>query len=420
VGGQRLESAQRDAIWRAGLGQVIGNPVPAPLHAFRPSALREGKGGYQRLPDWFDRELSWLVRPGAQPVLDHARAVGLPAGDPFAHPPLRAVALSATRPAGLKETARYLGTTPRYARLTYGSGRTAPVTFIVDEVGPGDVDLYIDGDHDNEVTARERVRGQKLTWRAELMANIHVGETVKQLPRTLQVLHNRISRTLAVGTCGYVEGKATLDGKAVSVRRTDGDANGLFADPQDRVWIDADGDGVWDPAGEELLFAPILRLGKERFAVWADALGQRLELAKLEGTGTLKLALPASIKPTAVREVAVTFQSKDGTIATVRQADGRVTVPTGDYRISSLLLTLDDPGGRAAWSYVFGDNGGKAPRWHVVGDAADCTAPGRRGQRLVNVRDIRTNNLMRHLICYLSLIKKCRFSRICRCYAVAS
>jgi hypothetical protein len=123
---------------------------------------------------------------------------------------------------------------------------------------------------------------------------------------------------------------------------------------------------VWDPASEEFLFAPILRLDRERFAVRADAIGQRLELVRLEGTGTLKLALSSAIKPNTVREVAVTFQSKDGTVATVRQADGQVTVPTGDYRISSLLLTLDDPDGGAAWSYVFCDNGGKAHRWHAV------------------------------------------------------
>jgi hypothetical protein len=30
-----------------------------------------------------------------------------------------------------------------------------------------------------------------------------------------------------------------------------------------------------------------------------------------------------------VREVAVTYQSKYGTVATVRQIDGQVTVPTG-------------------------------------------------------------------------------------------
>jgi hypothetical protein len=45
---------------------------------------------------------------------------------------------------------------------------------------------------------------------------------------------------------------------------------------------------------------------------------------------------------------------------------GEVTVPTGDYRVSSLLLTLDDPHGGPVWSYSFGDNGGKPAQWRYV------------------------------------------------------
>src|SRR4051794_35601385 len=112
--------------------------------------------------------LALALTLGGTARADGWRYVVPKAGDPFAHPPLRAIALSATRPAGLKESARYRGTNQRYARLTYGSGRTAPVTLVVDEVGLGDVDLYIDGDRDNEVTAKERVPGEKLAWRAEL------------------------------------------------------------------------------------------------------------------------------------------------------------------------------------------------------------------------------------------------------------
>jgi hypothetical protein len=292
------------------------------------------------------------------------------AGDPFAHPPLRAIALSNTKPAGLKESARYRGT-PRYARLVYGSGRTAPVTVVADEVGPGDVDLYLDADRDGEITDKDRVKGDKLTWRAPLKAVVHVGDDLKEFPRTVCFRYNRLSRTLAVATCGYVEGKARLGGKEVRVRRTDGDANGLFADPQDRVWI-SEG-GAWDPASEEFLFAPILRLGERRVALRADAWGLKLELAPLEGTGELKLALPSSLKPGQVREVAATFQSRDGVVATIRQAGGEATVPAGEYRISSLLLTLQDPAGGPAWGYVFNDNGGKGPRWHRLAKDATLT-----------------------------------------------
>jgi hypothetical protein len=297
-------------------------------------------------------------------------------GEPFANPPPRAIALSATKPADLKESVRYRGAKQRYARLVYGTGRTAPVTVVVDEAGPGDVDLYLDADRDGEITAKDRVAGDKLTWRAALKAVVHAGDDVKEFPRTVTFRYGRAGRTLSVATCGYVEGKVRLEGKEVGVRRCDGDANGLFADAQDRVWIDVNGDGVWEAGEEEFLFAPLLRLGDRRYALRADAFGQRLELARLEGTGKLKLALPPTIKPGQAREVVATFQSRDGVVATIRQAEAEVTVPAGDYRLSSLLLTLQDPAGGPTWGYVFTDNGGKEPRWHKVAkDAAVSVDP---------------------------------------------
>ncbi len=290
-------------------------------------------------------------------------------GDPFAHPQPRAIALSAARPADLKESVRYRGTKQRYARLVYGTGRTAPVTVVIDEVGPREIDLYLDADRDGEITAKDLVAGAKLTWRAPLKAVVHAGDDVQELPRVVCFRYGPVSRTLAVATCGYVEGKARLGGKDISVRRTDGDANGLFADAQDRVWVDVNNDGKWDAAEEEFLFAPLLRLGGQRVALRADAFGKRLAFAPLEGTGRLKLALPAAIRPEQVREVSATFQSRDGVVATIRQAAGEVPVPAGEYRVSSLLLTLQGDG--PTWGYVFSDSGGKGPRWHKL--AKDAT-----------------------------------------------
>lgn len=295
------------------------------------------------------------------------------ANDPFAHPPARALALSATRPADLKVTAKFRGPTQRYGRLTYGIGRTAPIAVVVDEVAPGDVDLYLDAGRSGEISTTSRCAGEKLTWRVALKSVVHVGDKVKEHPRTLQLRYNRISRTLAVATCGYVEGTVDLDGKQVRVRRTDGDANGLFADAQDRIWVDLDGNDAWDSAEEEFLFAPILRLGKRRFAVRADEFGKQLHFAPLVGEGTLQLALPATIKPASVREVAATFQSKDGCIATIRETGGKATVPIGEYHISSLTLTLADADGGQPWTYVFSSGNGRGPRWHTVGK--DATVP---------------------------------------------
>ena len=307
-----------------------------------------------------------LLAVGPARAGDAWRYVVPPPGDPFANPPPRALALTDCKPADLMESVAYRGSRRRYAQLNYGSGRTANVAVVVDEVGPDEIDLYVDADRNRHITAEDRVAATGPTWRVPLAAVVPDGDGTRELPRTVLFRYGRVSRTLAVATCGYFEGQATLNGKVVAVRRVDGDANGFFADPQDRIWIDLDANGTWDPAGEQFLFAPILRLGGQRVAVRADARGDRLTFAPLEGTGTVRLALPPTIKPGQVEEIQVTLQSRDGVVAGLRGLDAEATLPTGDYRVSSLLLTLKDPQGGPAWGYVFGDNGGKEYRWHSL------------------------------------------------------
>jgi hypothetical protein len=287
-----------------------------------------------------------------------------PPDDPMAHPPLRALAMSDRKPPDLKESAHYRGGRRRYAQLTYGTGRAAAVTVVVDEVAPGEIDLYVDANRDRDITAADLLNGTGLTWRARVSAVVPDGDATKELSRTVLFRYGPVSRTLGVATCGYFEGRAALDGREIKVRRVDGDANGLFADPQDRVWIDRNGDTSWNAAAEEFLFAPILRLDGRRLAVRADALGERLSLAPLEGTGTLRLKLPPALKSEQVGEVQATVQSRDGVVASLRGLGTEITLPAGEYRLSSLLLTLKDPQGGAPWGYVFNDNGGKGYRWH--------------------------------------------------------
>src|SRR5262249_44200349 len=87
-----------------------------------------------------------LAFPSAAAAGDGWRYVVPPPGDPFANPPPRALALRGEKPAELAEEVAYRGSKRRYARLTYGAGRAAAVDVVVDEVSPGEVDLYVDAD----------------------------------------------------------------------------------------------------------------------------------------------------------------------------------------------------------------------------------------------------------------------------------
>jgi RNA polymerase sigma factor (sigma-70 family) len=313
------------------------------------------------------------VKPPELRAEDSWRYVVPAVGAAFANLPPRPLVLNDRKPSDLKESVSYRGRRQRYAQLIYGTGRTAVVSIVVDEAAPNDVDLYIDADRTGKITAKDRVAGDNLMWRVRLQAVVPEGIVLRQYPRTVFFQYGRESQTLSVATCGYWEGQVVLNGKPVTVRRVDGDANGLLADPQDRICVDVKRDATWNPADTEFRFAPILRLGEQGFAVCADEFGKQFRLAPLQGTGTLRLALPQALKPDQVEEIQVRLQSREGVMVALRNLDAAVTVPSGDYRVRSLRLTLKDPKGGLAWGYLFSDKECKDFRWHRLDPGATLT-----------------------------------------------
>jgi len=293
------------------------------------------------------------------------RYVTPPLGEPFAYPPLRAISLSDQRPADLEERITYRGKKQRYAQLRYGSPSSVRISIVVDEIGPNDVDLYVDARRNRAIEPADKVSGDKLTWRVPVEVAVVEGDILKLVPRTVIFRYGRLSRTLGYATCGYVEGQAKVGGQNVAVRRVDGDGNGFLNDPQDRLWLDLDGRGRWDPLEDQFPFAPLLTLGGERFVVRSDPLGKELSFAKLEGTGTVRLNLPA-LAGGEVEDMAVTLVSRDGIAATLQGKTAEATLPIGEYRCSTLLLTLKDRRSGQAWGYIFSDNDALRQEWHPL------------------------------------------------------
>jgi hypothetical protein len=312
--------------------------------------------------------LALLLNPAAVAAADTTwRYVVPPPGDPDEHPPLRVLPLSAEKPEDLKETVRYRGSRQRYAQLRYGNLRSTRVVVVLDEVSATEADLYVDADRNRTIEARERVAGADGTWRLPLDVAVTEGDGTRLLRRQVIFRLGRVARTLSYATCGYVEGKVQLGNATVAVRRVDGDGNGLFADAQDRLWIDLDHDGRWDPVQEQFLCAPILQLGAARYAVRADALGERLAFEKLEGTGTVRLAVREPGLAERIQDLTATLLGRDGSVVSLRGRDAEATLPIGDYRLSVLTLTLTGPGGGEPWNYVFSDSGEpNSPRWYKV------------------------------------------------------
>ena len=292
-------------------------------------------------------------------------------GAPQEHAPPRAIPLFDSPPKGVKEAVSYRGTRRRYAQIRYGGPGTTRIAIVVDNLAGGGVDLFVDADRDRQITATDKVLGAGPTWRLPLQLGRPDGDKVRFETRpALLRLH---TSALAFAPIGYVEGNARLGDETVRVRRIDVDGNDSYSDSRDRLLIDVNGDDRFDPLDETFFYASVLMIGNARWVV-QEVKGQknrRLQFAKLEGTGNVRLTATKALKKR-IRSLTVTIQSKDGMTLGLSAIGDKAEAPVGVYRVVTIDVTLNDPKGGPPWGFVFSAES-EAKRWFPVekGKATD-------------------------------------------------
>jgi hypothetical protein len=329
-----------------------------------------------------------LTKPSSADPAPWRNVVPAP-DDPFDHAPFRALVLSREKPEELIEKVAYRGESARrrYARVRFGSPSSTRVTVVVDTLASGEVDLYADADRNLKIDERDHVvaatsaaspRRERI-WRLPLGVALIENGAVRTVPRAVVFRLGASGQTLGYAAAGYLEGNITVNGlekekddhepvRSLAARRVDGDGNGLLADAQDRLWIDLNHDGRFDPSSEQFLYASVLNLEGSRFVVLSDELGTRLAFKPMVGTGTIRLARPTN-GPSAVSkaiDMHATAISRDGSVFAVTGTEP-ATVPAGEYRLGTVTVALDDPKTGQRWSFVFSDGGARSqPQWYKI------------------------------------------------------
>jgi hypothetical protein len=282
-------------------------------------------------------------------------------------PVYRFVPLAATKPEDLREDVRYRGTARKYAQVRYGSDDSRRVVVVVDEVGPAGFDLYVDADRDRVIGAKDRVAGAGKERAAPLDAETPRGTLLLHERRTVQWRLGAAGKTIGLATLGHVGGSVVVAGKRYDARRVDGNANGFFADAADRLWIDLDGDGRWDPLGEQFPFAPVLTLNRQRYGVRGDAAGTRLAFEPLTSEGRVRLRLGGLDPGATVLKVDVMLAGEDGSAFAVSALDTPSVLPTGRYAVGSVALSVLPAGAAQPTHFVFSHVGvGTTLRWREL------------------------------------------------------
>jgi hypothetical protein len=222
---------------------------------------------------------------------------------------------------------------------------------------PGTAALWFDADGDGRYSAAERVTLGTAPHEAKV--SVPFGEGAKQ-DRTVMI--RKRGEGLAWAVRGYTLGTLTLNGKKVPAILTDGDADGCFDGAgSDRVWLDLDGDGRFDPLTEQFPLGTAITAAGTAVLVRPQPDGLSVQARERPAeTGTLTVDV-VRLPKTEVIELVANYVSEFGELVVVRAADKPVSLPAGKYRVDSVRLKLADPDGKV-WTYTFstGDRAGYA------------------------------------------------------------
>jgi len=283
-------------------------------------------------------------------------------GADYEHAPAIALSLLARVPDGVEENVEYRGERRRYTQLRYGSPGTTRIAIAVDELADGTIDLYVDADRDRKITAKDRIEGSGRSRKLALALACAAGSDVEYVARPAYL--EFFSHTIAFAPIGFLEGHARLGDRSVLVRRVDANGNASYSDPGDRLLVDHNGDGRFDPFDEVFLYQPVLTIAGARWIVRETPDNDGVSFVRLEGTGQIELTA-GEVLSKRVQSLTVTLQSEHGITVGVDALAKPVEAPVGRYRVVDLDVQLADPDGGAAWGFVFSAEGA-AKRWYEV------------------------------------------------------
>jgi hypothetical protein len=261
-------------------------------------------------------------------------------------------------PTDITELVSYQGQRQSYFQIRYGQSDSARVAMVLDHGSNGKIAFYVDVNRNRKIEPGEHHVAKDGLWHIALPISLDSPDK-----RTVMCRFSQMLDTLSTTTEGYLQGKVAIGAQRIAARRVDADANGQFADLQDRIWLDLNKDGQWDALNEQFTVRPILTLPSGRYAVAADRVGQSLAFKKLEGTGLLALAPTVKDKATRIQSITISLIGEDGGAFALRGSGAEVSVPVGRYRVYSLVVVARSGDKGKAWEYVFNYEGGRPFRW---------------------------------------------------------
>jgi len=213
--------------------------------------------------------------------------------------------------------------------------------------------VWLDGDGDGRFAPSERHRLGAGPLEVPILLGVNKpGEKLKQLKRTV-VLRRAADGGLRYAVRGYASGTLRLGGQDYAALLTDGNADGCFDSAAlDRIWIDLDRDGLFDPLIEQLPLGKPLTIAGKSYLVKPNPDGSSVQVRERPSAkGSVRLVL-TDRKDAVAQAVSVNLVSDWGELVTITSAQEAVSLPVARYAVDTLRFQLADSKGRR-WQYHF-------------------------------------------------------------------
>ena len=274
--------------------------------------------------------------------------------------------LADTAPQDCRIDIDFKGNKQQFAQLRYGTEDSIRVIFVLDHLSDkeGDFDLYVDTNRDRRIQPKEKVKGTGKIRDIEIPTEVMTVGVPNHTDRTLQFRSSFDGSHFSLRTMGGYLAQCSINGTSHNVWRMDGNANGLYSDTEDELWIDIDQDGKWNPIRERFPFRSAIKIGDQRFAVRGDQLGSKIEFAKIEGEGKLSLDLKLDAD-TSITGIRASIFGNDGSAHSIEDTKP-IVLPIGKYMLGQISLQLKR-GDERLWKFSFSHSGNpNTQRWIEV------------------------------------------------------
>lgn len=153
---------------------------------------------------------------------------------------------------------------------------------------------------------------------------------------------------------GAMSGSLLLGTRAYPALLLDGDADGAFDAPSlDRVCLDLDEDGHFDPVSEQFPLGTPVRLGSTSYTVSSDPWARSVSAHERDTRlGRILLTLGGPAWEARVLHFSANLVSRTGELVSVSELDTPTEAHVGLYRVVNWSLELADNSGRI-WQYEF-------------------------------------------------------------------